>query len=308
MFEHLLKIISLESLIFTFKEKNLFQEYQVHKETHAIRQAEILKISDSDILRNILPKDISSKMFGGGNLNLLAFIFALRHKIVELNSLFHLSSLKILRSPNYNQFKDEFQKIFGDKFYQNFLDLEQFLHANFWGHARFIPIVGFSAVGCHFALRDVTYCRAFDSYNLPYCNHITDNIFCDSHHTEKFWSEYAFPESSVQAKIAQFYLNTDNFKEIDEESLKKILDNFFHYFEESFRKKMSHSLNAEILKDLLNYYSFSSLEDLKNKGGEELRRRFLEMAKYFHPDVGGSQELFREARENYENLRELLTK
>ncbi len=308
MFEHLLKIISLESLIFTFKEKNLFQEYQIHKETRAIKQAEISKISDSDILRNILPKDISSKMFGGGNLNLLAFIFALRHKVVELNCLFHLSSLKILRSPHYNQFREEFQKNFGNKFYDNFLDLEQFLHPSFWGQAKFIPIVGFSAVGCHFALRDVTYCRAFDAYNLPYCNNITDNIFCDKHHAEKFWSDKLFTECSVQAKIAQFYLNTANFKEIDEESLKKILDNFFHYFEESFRKKMSHTLSGQILKDLLNYYSFSSLEDLKNNGAEELRRRFLEMAKYFHPDVGGSQELFREAREKYENLRELLTK
>nr|BFD33148.1 hypothetical protein GTC16762_27660 [Pigmentibacter ruber] len=308
MFEQLLKIISLESLILVFKEKNLFQEFQFHHETQALKHAEISKISDSDILRKILPKEISSKMFGSGNLNLLAFIFALRHKIVELNSLFHLSALKLLRSSSYLSVKNEYDILFGKEFSLNYQELENYLHPNFWGQAKSIPIVGFSAVGCHFVLRDVTYCRAFDAYSLPFCNHVTSELFCSNHLREKFWGEEIYSECSVQAKIAQFYLNIHNFKEIDEESLKKILDNFFHYFDESFLRKKQATISPEKIKDLLNFYSFSTLEELKIVGGEELRKRFLEKAKYFHPDKGGSQDRFREARENYENLRELLTK
>lgn len=308
MFEHLLKIISLESLLFIFKERNSFQDFNLHEETSALKQAQIAKISDSDILRSILPKEVSEKMFGGGNLNLLAFIFALRHKILELNCLFHLSSLKLLRSPYYNETKEEFSSVFGERFLTTFQELEELLHPSFWGQATLIPILGFSAVGCHFALRDITFCRAFDAYNLPYCNRITSGIFCDKHITEKFWSEPFFNECSVQAKIAQFYLSTHNFKEIDEESLKKILDNFFHFFAGSFRSKNPITWSGEKIKNFLNFYSFSSLEELKIAGGGELRKRFLEMAKHFHPDMGGSQERFRQAREYYENLRELIAK
>jgi len=308
MLEHLLKMISLESLLFSFKERDLFQEFNIHQEALALRQAKISKISDSDILKSILPKDLSSKMFGSGNLNLLAFIFALRHKILLLNCLFHLSALKQKNSYLFQETKNDFSLLFGDHFFEYYTLFFKMLIPQFWGKSKQLPILGFSAVGCHFGMREVTYCRAFDAYNLPYCLNITQDVFCEEHSIENFWKQKIVEESSVQAKLSQFYSNPINFSEFDEESLRKLVENFFRYFERSQNNLFILPIDEEKLKFLLGFYSFSSIEDLKKEGGMELRRRFIEMAKHFHPDAGGSHELFREATENYEFLREILIK
>lgn len=308
MFDHLLKMISLESLLFSFKERNLFQEFNLYQETLALQQAKVEKISDSDLLKSVLPKELSSKMFGSGNLNLLAFIFALRHKILVLNSLFHLSALKQKNSIYFQEIRHEFCHQFGEDFFENYTLFFKMLIPQFWGKSKQLPILGFSAVGCHFAMRDISYCRAFDAYNLPYCSNLTQEIFCEEHAKENFWKQKVVEEASVQAKLSQFYASPTHFSEFDEESLRKLIDNFFRHFERSQNEVYHAPLDVEKLKFLLGFYSFSSIDELKKEGGVELRRRFIEMAKHFHPDVGGSHELFREARDNYEFLREILIK
>lgn len=308
MLDHLLKMISFESLVFSFKEKDLFQEFQLHHETYALRQAKVAKISDSDILKNVLPKELSDKMFGSGNLNLLAFIFALRHKILGLNSLFHLSALKHNNSGLFKETKDEFCATFGEDFFEQYLHIFKMLMPQFWGKAKQLPILGFSAVGCHFVMRDISYCRAFDAYHLPYCSNLARGLFCEKHSTEKFWAQSASNEASVQAKLSHFYVNPNNFSQFDEDSLKRLIQNFFRYFERFQKEGLGISLHPEKIKFLLEFYSFSSIEELKKEGCVELRRRFIEMAKNYHPDIGGSHELFREARENYESLREIIVK
>ena len=308
MLDHLLKMISLESLLFSFKEFDLFEEFNLYHEAIALQQPKVLKINDSDLLKSILPKDISNKMFGAGNLNLLAFIFALRHKILVLNCLFHLSALKQKNSSLFQDVKNDFNKLYGENFFEDYISYFKMLIPQFWGKPNQLPILGFSAIGCHFAMRDVNYCRAFDAYHLPYCNNITEDIFCEHHAKENYWNQKIHEEASVQAKLSQFYANPHNFSEFDEESLQKIVDNFFKYFESSQNKVFHSPLDQVRLNFLLNFYSFSSIEDLKKEGAVELRRRFIEMAKHFHPDAGGTHEMFREARENYEFLREILIK
>lgn len=308
MLEHLLKLISFEKLIDSFKNQNLFEDFNLYHETYALRQAKVAKTSDSDILKFILPPEISKKMFGLGNLNLLAFIFALRHKILFLNSMFHLSSIKHKNSPLFQQTKDEFCVVFGEEFFEQYCLNHNMLGSNYWGEAKQLPIFGFSAIGCHFAMRDVSLCRAFDAYHIPYCKNVTTDVFCDQHKHEKFWHETISIEASIQTKMSQFYANTNNFSQFDEESLKQLINNFFHYFESSFKFSAPELRDTEKIKDMLKFYSFSSLEEIKQDGGTELRRRFLEMAKNHHPDIGGSQELFREAREHYEYLKEIIPK
>lgn len=230
MLEHLLKMISLESLVFSFKDKDLFKEFNIHHETFALRQAKVAKVSDSDLLKNILPVELFNKMFGSGNLNLLAFIFALRHKILALNSLFHLSSLKCNNSPFFKEVKNEFRLTFGTEFIEQYNQLSEFLLPPFWGKSKKLPILGFSAVGCHFVLREVSCCRAFDAYHLPYCKEPTQKIFCERHASEKFWFQKVSEEASVQAKLSQFYVDPHNFSQFDEESLKKLIADFFKHF------------------------------------------------------------------------------
>lgn len=123
-----------------------------------------------------------------------------------------------------------------------------------------------------------------------------------------FWLNEFKNEASTQAKMFRFYLDKNNFKEFDEESLQKLLNNFFHKYtnyKHSFSQKMQKSSSAQIKLEL-EFYKFASIEELKQLGLVELRKRFLEKAKLLHPDVGGSQEMFREARNKYELLRELL--
>lgn len=308
MLDHLLKMISFESLVFSFKEQNLFQEFNLYHETYALRKTKVTKVSDSDILKNVLPGELSSKMFGSGNLNLLAFIFALRHKILGLNSLFHLSALRHKDSSLFKEIKNEFCLTFGNEFFDQYSLIFKMLMPQFWGKSKQLPILGFSAVGCHFVMRDLSYCRAFDAYHLPLCNSLASGIFCEKHSIEKFWLQDVSEDASVQAKLSQFYVNPNNFSQFDEDSLKKLIQDFFRYFERFQQEGSALELDMEKVKFLLNFYSFSSIEDLKREGSTELRRRFIEMAKYYHPDIGGSHELFREARENYEYLREILIK
>ena len=308
MLDHLLKMISIESLILSYKEQNLFHDFNVHHETYALRKAKVSKISDSDILKSILPHDVSNKMFSSGHLNLLAFIFALRHKILEVNALFHLSAIKHKNSTLFDETKDDFCLIFGNDFYDNYNQLFKILIPQFWGKSKELPIFGFSAVGCHFAMRDIDYCRAFDAYHLPYCNHKTNGIFCERHMQEKFWFNEMPETASVQAKLSQFYVDPKNFAQFDEDSLKKLVQDFFNYFGRFEKEKAFLQVDSKKVNFLLEFYSFSSVEELKKEGEVELRRRFIELAKQYHPDTGGSHELFREARENYEYLREMFVR
>jgi hypothetical protein len=301
-------MISLESLIFAFKETNFLEEFKLHHETYALRQAKVSKVTDSDLLKSVLPEEIFVKMFGLGHLNLLAFVFALRHKILELNCLFHLSALRINQDPLVEFFKEEFFQLYGPSFLRNFYQLNFMLQPSFWSPIKKLPILGFSSLGCHFVLREVHFCRAFDAYHLPYCKNIARGVFCDLHIAECFWKKPIYENASIQAKLAQFYMDTHNYSQFDEDSLKNLINNFFEHFEKYKKASVVHGFGEEKLKFLLNFYSFSSVEDLKKEGNIELRRRFLELAKQFHPDMGGAHESFREARENYEYLREILSK
>jgi hypothetical protein len=244
-------MISIESLVFSFREQNLFQEFNLHYETYALRSAKVTRVSDSDILKNILPPELSSKMFGSGNLNLLAFIFALRHKILLLNSLFHLSALKNNNHHSFTEVNEEFCSIFGEDFFNQYNNLLNMLMPPFWGKAKQLPILGFSAVGCHFVMRDISLCRAFDAYNLPYCNQLGRGVFCERHSIENYWKQKVPEEASVQAKLAQFYINPANFSQFDEDSLKRLIQNFFRHFERSQNESFKVFLDSTKLNFLL---------------------------------------------------------
>ncbi len=248
-------------------------------------------------------------MFGQGNLTLLAFVFALRHKVTILNLLFHASSLSSqIQKEEFKNYLNGMDMRLNFKFSNLFEEHEKLLHPDFWGNLNKLPIVGFSAVGCLLVMQDIQLCRAFDHYDITHCKNQQQRIFCPIHAFEKFWGDDFTKEASTQAKMFQFYLDKNNFKEFDEISLQKMLHNFFHkytdYSNDFFRNITLES--PDKIQLLLTFYQFLNLEELKYFGLEELRKRFLEKAKQLHPDVGGSQELFREARKNYELLRNLL--
>ena len=311
MIEQLFELITMDKLIFFFKELSLSlhqtnaqlsaQKFLVEKDKN-----NFLKISDSEILKELLPNEISEKMFREGQMTLLAFVFALRHKVTLLNSLFHYSSMK------FNQVEKKFVTLYEESFKDNlsllYNECEALLQPDFWGQSLELPILGFSAVGCLFSFQKVNLCRAFDHYDILSCQKKSELIFCLNHKTENFWTNDFSTNASTQAKMFRFYLDKNNFKEFDEDKIQKLLNNFFYKYT-NYKKQSYRSTNINTLEktnSLLLFYRYSSMEELKQSGHDELRKRFLEKAKHLHPDVGGSQDLFREARTHYETLREFL--
>ncbi|MES2615501.1 MAG: hypothetical protein V4591_08805 [Bdellovibrionota bacterium] len=298
MLESLLELITLEKLLFFFKEQSFVAlTVKPRGDMVVMRSDNIFQISDSELLKQILPKEISQKMFGTGNLNLLAFVFALRHKITLLNILFHVSSLEEECQQSYLENLDS---VLSFKVSTLFYEYKHMLQADFWGNSGCFPVVGFSAVGCLFSFQSVGLCRAFDHYDIVQCKNKIENIFCVDHKYEIFWESSVSKDASTQAKMFHFYLEKNNFSEYDEISLQKLLNDFYKKYE---NYKISFS---EEIKTILAFYQFINVDELKLLGLEELRKRFLAKAKQLHPDVGGSQDLFREARTNYEQLKELL--
>ena len=206
MLDKLLDLISYEKLILVFKEKNLFEEFTLHKEALAIRNAQIIKVADSDLLKQILPSSVFSTMFVSGNLNLLAFTFALRHKVLLLNQMFSLAALQQINSPQSKTKEKEFAQKFGEQFIKDYQDIKNLLSTKFWSRNNRLPILGFSALGCHFSLRELGQCRAFDAYDIPCCHKQTNDIYCQDHLEEIFWYSAISEGASTQAKMAQFYL------------------------------------------------------------------------------------------------------
>lgn len=178
MFDQLLSLITYEKLILFFKEKS----FSFHEKNLIRLDERIVKILDSDILKYILPEDITQKMFTNGSLTLLAFVFTLRHKITILNLLFHASSLS---KENREIFLKNLDVCLKFKIFDLFYENEHLLSPYFWGD-NFLPVVGFSAVGCLFSMQQIGLCRAFDHYDILHCSKMTNNVFCATHENEIF--------------------------------------------------------------------------------------------------------------------------
>ena len=286
IFHQLSSIITFEKLLLFFKE----QSYYV-KEKDALTKKNdnpIYKFSDSDILKQILPKEFSEQMFQHGNLTLLAFVFALRHKITQLNILLNISSLPEL--DHRNSVLENMSEILKFDYKKNYFENKSLLHPLFWGQGNKLPILGFSIVGCLFSLQHISFCRAFDHYDIPTCSEKTNDYFCSNHQTEIFWKNDLNDSISTQGKMFRFYLDENNFNDYDENSLQNILNHFYEKYAH-FKKQNPSThvpLKNERINEILTFYGFISLNNLKDLGLEELRKRFLEKAKKFHPDVGGS--------------------
>ncbi|MBX9702970.1 MAG: hypothetical protein K2X39_02335 [Silvanigrellaceae bacterium] len=290
-----------EKELFSFENKNLFLEKYRHK-----------AMSDSDILKKLLPESLSQHMFSGGNKNLLAFVFAFRHKIFILNTGFHRNAL-IKKNQFYsNEFKI-LDQAFSMQNYFSALNNSKIFTQEYWGlKSDTLPVFGFSALGCYFIQRPITHCRAFDAYDIPCCHAHASGLFCTEHQAEAFWQKETreFYSSSTQAKMFDFYAEKENFYKISDQDLEEFMRQFYQKYQKS-QSKFNSTSKPLPLNECLAYYGFSNQDELNRLGYLELRKRFLEKAKEYHPDrapllsVHEHSSCFQEAKIRFETLREL---
>ncbi|TPE54072.1 molecular chaperone DnaJ [Maribrevibacterium harenarium] len=92
---------------------------------------------------------------------------------------------------------------------------------------------------------------------------------------------------SVDAKLAAYYLDWEEYVKTDEEEVERLLDSFFKGI-----------VNADARKEAL---ALLGIED-KAPSKDEIKRRYRKLAHDAHPDRGGDKETFISLRQAYECL------
>ena len=91
---------------------------------------------------------------------------------------------------------------------------------------------------------------------------------------------------SVEAKLADYYLDWRSYDETNEEDVAALLDSFFHGLDNASEKQQA--------------YKKLALTDSASES--EIKRQYRKLVHYAHPDRGGSAEDFIELRHAFEVL------
>lgn len=227
-------------------------------------------IADHMLLKKLVPAELYRNAMQAGWMGMHALSFALRHRVTELQLLFH---------PAYKDVDDVLR--------QCLLESWQRLHGT-----TILPIFGFSPLGLHVSTRPIGICRAFDAYTLWSCKHPATEIFCEAHAAEAFW----MPSSgeSQQATMFRYYADLENFSIYGEEDLEQMMGAFW---------KRYRAYSAEDLAQALEYFGLRDAQELRDSGPSDLRRKFLQLSLIHHPDRGGEEKNFVLLQTHYQRLK-----
>jgi hypothetical protein len=230
-------------------------------------------LPDSILLKQLLPRELYRDLMQQGWMGMHALSFVLRHRVTELQLLFHLP------------YPDADVGL-----RQCLLESWQRLHGT-----ELLPIFGFSPLGIHISKRAAGTCRAFDAYSIWSCAQPARPIFCESHAGEAFWipSETA----SQQAVMFRYYADLKNFSLYGEDDLQRMLGAFW---------KRLRAFTAEDLDEALHYFGWQDARQLRDSGSDDLRRKFLQLSLIHHPDRGGDAGNFVLLQTHYQRLKQYL--
>ena len=119
------------------------------------------------------------------------------------------------------------------------------------------------------------------------CLLISASMIQIQHQEEITFSESSTVADSVDAKLAAYYLDWDEYVKTDEEEVERLLDSFFKGI-----------VNADAKKDALAILGLAGEEPSK----EDIKRRYRKLAHEAHPDRGGDKDAFISLRQAYECL------
>jgi hypothetical protein len=242
-------------------------------ETAALPMARPPALPDQVLLKKLLPPELYRELMQQGWMGMHALSFVLRHRVTELQLLFH---------PRHED-GDAGRR-------QCLLESWQLLHG-----MDVLPIFGFSPLGIHISARALGTCRAFDAFSIWSCARPASETFCEDHAGEAFWmpSESA----SQQAIMFRYYADLKNFSLYGEEDLQRMLGAFW---------KRMRALTAEDLDEALHTFGLKDARQLQDSGPGELRRKFLQLSLVHHPDRGGDAGNFVLLQTHYQRLKQYL--
>lgn len=230
-------------------------------------------LSDQILLKKLVPPDLYREAIQAGWMGMHALSFALRHRVTQLQWLFHQSQESM------------------DKGLQQCL-LESWQRR--YGPEQ-LPIFGFSPLGIHCSRRRRGLCRAFDAFSLWTCAQETAGIFCQAHEMEAFWTKAE--GGTQQAMMFRYYASLENFSLYGEQDLERMLGAFW----ERYRV-----YSAEDLAQAMKYFGFRDGKELRDCGPSDLRRKFLQLSLIHHPDRGGDESVFVILQAHYHRLKRYL--
>jgi hypothetical protein len=296
LIEPILAVLDLESLLSFLLERDKNGEAT----SKALSSKSVKTHSDVAVIKHLVP-DLYKIGTQHGNLQNFIMTFALRHKISYLNFLFHLKSLAARKQiMDYSVV----EKLFDGDVSDDRLTLSLWYKRAFKEYAEggLLPVLGFSPVGIHFSMRDISLCRAFDVDSTKFCNNPAREVFCTGHIEEAWWLDNYVDKGSTQAKMYRFYSDLKNFYQYSEEDLNNLVAKFWvDYF-----KLQRVGDNPVLFQKACTFFRIENEQELKCLGLDGLKAKFFALAVDLHPDHGGDSEAFIELKQNYDVLKRKL--
>lgn len=244
----------------------LLQQPMTGHETTGLMLQRPTAIQDQKLLRQLLPTELYEAAMRAGWMGMHALSFALRHRVTELQLVFHGSA------PGVDATRQEILR-------------------TSWDDPLSWPLFGFSPLGIHVSRRRRGLCRAYDAMNLLACEAETSDIFCPQHEVEDFWKS---DRGSQQSIMYRYFALLENFQLYDEDDLQNMVNDFWQRYPIQ---------NEARLAEALRFFGAGSTGDLRIWGVEGLRKKFLQLSLAHHPDRGGEAAVFVLLQEHYQRLK-----
>lgn len=251
---------------------------------------------DRVVLGRLLPREVYDYWRQAGNAGLYAMTFMLRHAVAFLALSAHDRACS---SCGAQQGYEKYYVSPGRPAAAELLDIltePPFPQQSF-------PLLGFSAFGVYFFSRQAGFCRAFDAYAIGYCGEPAEGLFCSKHRYEAWW-EHDGAGASTQADMFRFYAQGRNLYAYEEHQLEDILSRFWSRMAQ-YRRSLQ--VPDRDISEALAFFGYPTFADVCASGQVKLRRRYSELARQLHPDMGGGHESFLVLKKHYEVLRNRLS-
>lgn len=253
-----------------------------------LHQQNSLTLTDTSIFKELLSPQTRSEYFLHGYSGLYALSFSLRHTITQGAALLHMYGTNGSTCREHQ----ELSALFDLDVPQQLRELQGLFRELTRGDL--LPVLSFSALGCHLSWQKNGMCRAYDPYHNTCCSSITaaDSPFCHLHQPCAWWN---MPQDMADAQTIMFafYGWKEHLFAYTEEQLREEVGKFWHRI--GTQQRIAPHLDDGALEVL----QIESREALSALGPKGLRRHFLRLARRTHPDNGGDHESFLRLQQAY---------